>query len=144
VRRAPATRPARRDPVVDPHAGQRRPGTIPPTIRPIDPGRGDGGVPVRDPRDVSDSSGGVKVTGSSPRPIVRDHRDPVVRTPRRPGRAPRPAIANPGGNSARPPAVRAPRDVSDNSGGVEVTNSGARPTVRDHRDTPTVRDHRGR
>jgi hypothetical protein len=40
-------------------------------VRPIDPGRGDGKVVVRDHRDSSNSSGGTTVTNT---PIVRDHR----------------------------------------------------------------------
>jgi hypothetical protein len=52
---------------------------VPPVVRPIDPGRGDGKVVVRDHRspvvrdhrDTSNSSGGTTVTNT---PIVRDHR----------------------------------------------------------------------
>ncbi|HJS08924.1 MAG TPA: hypothetical protein VJ809_14750, partial [Pirellulales bacterium] len=75
--------------VVDPFAKTRRPAQVPPLVRPIDPGRGDGKVVVRDHRDrpivrdhrnvpivrdhrdTSNSSGGTSVTNS---PIVRDHR----------------------------------------------------------------------
>jgi hypothetical protein len=65
--------------VVDQFAKTRRPGRVPLVVRPIDPGRGDGKVVVRDHRspvvrdhrDPSNSSGGTTVTNT---PIVRDHR----------------------------------------------------------------------
>jgi hypothetical protein len=129
---------------------------------PIDPGRGDGRVPVtpppvvRDHRDGSTSQGGgfVFVNGhwervkappkTNPYPtgtVVRDHRGESYPggTIVRDHRTPRPTL---------PPAtiVRDHRE-SAASGGTTVTttkpwtvNDG--PVIRDHRTTPIVRDHR--
>jgi hypothetical protein len=133
---------------------------------PIDPGRGDGRVPVnpvprtppvvRDHRDGATSSGGdfVFVNGHwervkapkvarpwTPYPagtVVRDHRtEPVIRDHRTP-----PVVRD----HRTTPVIRDHRaDSSQASGGVTVTVTSepkAGPVIRDHRTAPVVRDHR--
>jgi hypothetical protein len=151
--------------VVDPHAKTRRPGQTPPIVRPIDPGRGDGKVVVRDHReppivrdhrdvpvirdhrDTSGNPGGTKVTNS---PIVRDHRDaPIIRDHRNPRvvrdhRTPV-NVVDPFAKTPRPgkaPPVVRPIDPGRGDGKVIVRDHRDRPVVRDHRDVPVVRDHR--
>jgi hypothetical protein len=153
------------DKVVDLFAKSRRPGKAPPIVRPIDPGRGDGKVVVRDHRDppivrdhrnvpvvrdhrdTSNSSGGTKVTG---RPIVRDHREsPIVRDHRSPPivrdhRTPV-KVVDPFAKTRRPgkvPPVVRPIDPGRGDGKVVVRDHRDRPIVRDHRNGPIVRDHR--
>jgi hypothetical protein len=151
--------------VVDPYAKSRRPGKAPPIVRPLDPGRGDGKVVVRDHRDppivrdhrdvpvvrdhrdTSNSSGGTKVTGSptvrdhrNP-PIIRDHRDaPIIRDHRTPTR-----IVDPFEKTRRPgkaPPIVRPIDPGRGDGKVVVRDHREGPIVRDHRNVPVVRDHR--
>jgi hypothetical protein len=151
--------------IVDPFAKTRRPGKAPPIVRPIDPGRGDGKVVVRDHRDApivrdhrnvpivrdhrdtSNNSGGTKVTDS---PIVRDHRGarivrdhrnpPIVRDHRTPAK-----VIDPSAKTRRPgkaPPIVRPIDPGRGDGKVIVRDHREPPVVRDHRDVPVVRDHR--